>query len=178
MTENDSTIWELPRNDFHNCFGCSQNNQHGLKLRFWYIPDGCRSYYTIPSEYSGFSGIAHGGIIATMLDEVAAWTIIVHYLRPGITQNMSIRYLKPVKTCTEILIEGKIIENNEKSSKILSIISSKEGKVLAEAESNWLIPSYSTISKIMGVDKETIEEEMNKFILPLQEFLNKKREKK
>jgi len=177
MTENDSSIWELPRNDFHNCFGCSQNNQHGLKLRFWYTPDGCRSYYTIPSEYSGFSGIAHGGIIATMLDEVAAWTIIVHYLRLGITQNISIRYLKPVKTCTEILIEGKIIENNEKSAKILSIISSNEGKVLAEAKSNWLIPSYSIISQIMGVDKETIESEISQYILPLQEFLSKKREK-
>ena len=177
MTENDSSIWELPRNDFHNCFGCSQNNQHGLKLRFWYTPDGCRSYYTIPSEYSGFSGIAHGGIIATMLDEVAAWTIIVHYLRLGITQNISIRYLKPVKTCTEILIEGKIIENNEKSAKILSIISSSEGKVLAEAESNWLVPSYSIISKIMGVSKKTIESEINQYTLPLQEFLSKKREK-
>jgi hypothetical protein len=172
MSKKESSVWKLPQNDFHNCFGCSQKNIHGLKLRFWYTAEGCLSYYSIPSEFCGFSGIAHGGIIATLLDEVAAWTIITHLFKVGITLNSSIKYLKPIHTDVEIIVEGKIIENDEKNVKILSTISSTNGAVLAKAESNWLIPSYSTIAKIIGADKEILETEMNQFIAPVQEFLD------
>lgn len=172
MSKKESSIRKLPQNDFHNCFGCSQNNLRGLKLRFWYTADSCLSYYSIPSEFCGFGGIAHGGIIATLLDEVAAWTIITHLFKVGITLNSSIKYLKPIHTDVEIIIEGKIVKNDEKSAKVLTTISSTTGTVLAKAESNWLIPTYSTIAKIMGVDKEIFEAEMDQFVTPVQEFLS------
>ncbi|MFX0087679.1 MAG: PaaI family thioesterase [Candidatus Hodarchaeota archaeon] len=171
MSEKNSSVWKLPQNDFLDCFGCSQKNLLGLKLQFWYTADSCLSYYTIPSQFCGFSGIAHGGIIATILDEVAAWTIITQLLKVGITLNSSIEYLKPIRTDVDIIIEGKVIENDEKSAKVLTTISSPNGVILAKAKSNWLIPSYSTIAKILGVEEEVLETEMNQFIAPVQEFL-------
>ncbi|MHA2075034.1 MAG: PaaI family thioesterase [Candidatus Hodarchaeales archaeon] len=174
MSNKISSKWKLPQNDFYNCYGCSQKNIQGLKLRFWYTNDGCLSYYTIPRDFCGFNGIAHGGVIATILDEIAAWTIITHLFRFGITLQSLIKYLKPVRTDVEIIVEGKIINNNSTHVNILSTISSTKDIVLAKAESKWLIPINSTIAKIMGIDENTVQRELSQFIGPIQEFLKKK----
>ncbi len=174
MSNKISSKWKLPQNDFYNCYGCSQKNVRGLKLRFWYTDDRCLSYYTIPSDFCGFNGIAHGGVIATILDEVAAWTIITHLFRFGITLQSLIKYLKPVQTDVEIIIEGKIVDNDGTNVNIISTISSKKDIVLAKAESKWLIPTNSTIAKIMGIEENTVKTELNQFIGPIQEFLKNK----
>ena len=63
MYQNKTEELLLPRRGFVDCFGCSPHNPKGLKLRIWYTKKGCKSYYTIPKEYCGFKGLAHGGII-------------------------------------------------------------------------------------------------------------------
>ena len=66
-----------------NCFACSRNNMKGLRLRFWYSEKGCFTRYTIPDYMCGFTGLAHGGIIALLLDETAAYAVISHLVRLG-----------------------------------------------------------------------------------------------
>ncbi|MHA1156965.1 MAG: PaaI family thioesterase, partial [Candidatus Heimdallarchaeota archaeon] len=151
MAQNNTEEWLLPSRGFVDCFGCAPHNTKGLKLRIWYTKKGCISYYTIPEEYCGFTGLTHGGIIATLMDEVAAWTIITHLRRIGITLQVNVRYLKPVPTGVEINIEGVILENNEENVVSLARILSKKGTVLAEAESRWLLPDSNHLQKITGI---------------------------
>gem|GEM_PF-4431615 len=54
-----------------NCFACSPRNRYGLKLIFFRTEQG----------------IAHGGIVATLLDEVAAWALIAHAGNPGLPRT-------------------------------------------------------------------------------------------
>ncbi len=165
---------EIPKVNFSNCFGCSPSNSHGLKLRFWLSDKGCiKSRCVIPSHFCGFDGLAHGGIIATLLDEIAAWTNFVHLQRIGVTLEASIHYFKPVPTDTEILIEGNLIQNDEKKSIINSTIHSSEGTLLAEAKSTWLLPSSSTIAKMTGVDESEIQKMIEKMTKPISDFLAK-----
>ncbi|MFX0151102.1 MAG: PaaI family thioesterase [Candidatus Hodarchaeota archaeon] len=177
MSQDKSNSWQLPSRGFVDCFGCSPYNSKGLKLRIWYTEKGCMSYYTIPSEYCGFKGLAHGGIIATLLDEVAAWTIITQLFRVGITRQISIRYLKPVPTSEELEIKGELIQNDEQNAVILTKIRSKEGILLAEAESKWLLPTFSTIEEITGINKEEMEKTIERIIEPIQEVIRKQRKK-
>ena len=69
---------ELPNNWLGHCFGCSPKNPDGLQMKVLMSREGCISYIKVPEKFSGFDGIVHGGIIATLLDEIAAWTLLVH----------------------------------------------------------------------------------------------------
>ena len=69
----------------YNCFGCSPGNPYGLKCRF--VDEG--EYVTChwqPSEnYQGFFHILHGGIQATLIDEIASWAIFSREATAGVT---------------------------------------------------------------------------------------------
>ena len=173
MAQDNTEEWLLPSRGFVDCFGCAPHNTKGLKLRIWYSKKGCTSYYNIPEEYCGFKGLAHGGIIATLLDEIAAWTIITHLLRFGITLQADVRYLKPVPTGVEIEIKGRILENNEENAVSLARIQSKKGTILAEAESRWLLPDSNLLQKFTGISANEIENLIEKAISPIKDIVYK-----
>ncbi len=145
------------------CFGCSTTNPHGLHLRFWYSKQGCFTKCTIPNYLCGIDGIVHGGILALLLDEVAEWTIIVYLGRFGMTRNISIRYLKPVRTNTEITVESRIISQDDKNAVQLSTIHTADGTLVAESRSEWILPRLSTIASVANVDEAILQEFLAKY---------------
>ncbi len=159
-------LWEF------NCFGCSPSNDHGLKLKF-YLSDeeeGCFTECIISDNFCGFDGLVHGGIIAALLDEVAAWTIICQLYEVGITREIKTRFLNPVRANSKIRVEGEIIDYEGKNVTVLSKITSNKGLLLAEAESKWVIPSISTLAKIGGMNKEYIKQLIKSVIQPIQQL--------
>jgi len=56
----------------HNCFACGTLNVHGLHLELHAADDRCWVELTLPERFGGWDGIAHGGIVCTLLDEVMA----------------------------------------------------------------------------------------------------------
>lgn len=75
----------------YNCFGCSPNNENGLQMNF--VEDG--DYLTCDWEPRGFlqsyHDILHGGIQATLMDEIAAWLVQIKFKTAGVTSNMNLR---------------------------------------------------------------------------------------
>ena len=47
-------------------------------------------------HYQGFHDILHGGIQATMMDEIASWVVFVILDTAGVTYQLSTRFRKPV----------------------------------------------------------------------------------
>ena len=119
---------------------------------------GCVARCTIPHWMCGFDGLVHGGIIATLLDEAAAWACIAHLGRLGLTREMTTRYLKPVPTNTEILLEGRVVSHETHSAGIRSSIHSADGALLAEAESSWAFARLSRIASVAGVDEKILQQ--------------------
>ncbi len=50
------------------------------------------------THHQGFYNILHGGIQATLMDEIAAWTVQVKLRTAGVTTKMEVDYIKPVFT--------------------------------------------------------------------------------
>ncbi|UCG04485.1 MAG: PaaI family thioesterase [Candidatus Heimdallarchaeota archaeon] len=161
---------EIPNSWEFNCFGCSPTNEHGLQLRFYLSKKGCYAEYTVSSYFCGFDQWVHGGIIASMLDEVAAWSIMSHLFRVGITREITTKYLNPVQVNTIIYVEGEIVSSDEKNAIVRSRITSKDGVVLAEAESKWSLPSTSTLAKIAGIDEEELDQLFQRVIKPIKQL--------
>ena len=60
----------------HNCFACGTLNAHGLHLALHAGGGRCWVDTVLDDSFEGWDGIAHGGIISTILDEVMAWAVI------------------------------------------------------------------------------------------------------
>ena len=57
----------------HHCFACGSLNTTGMQLELHV--ERSRSWVELALEprFQGWDGIAHGGILCTILDEVMAW---------------------------------------------------------------------------------------------------------
>lgn len=80
----------------HNCFGCSPDNDQGLRMKFIEDGDFVISNWEPAGFLQGYHNILHGGIQAALIDEIGSWFVQVKMKTAGVTSNMNVRYLKPV----------------------------------------------------------------------------------
>jgi uncharacterized protein (TIGR00369 family) len=80
----------------YNCFGCSPGNQSGLQMTFEEDGEEIISRWDPKKYFQGYLNVLHGGIQATLIDEIASWTVYTRAGRAGVTSKLNVRYLKPV----------------------------------------------------------------------------------
>jgi acyl-coenzyme A thioesterase PaaI-like protein len=90
------------------CFICGMENPVGLKLRIYQIEPGIiETFYTAPDHFQGYPGILHGGIVATILDEICGRAHMGSSPRFMFTAKLEVKYRKNVPTGKIIKIIGK-----------------------------------------------------------------------
>ena len=94
------------------CFGCSPTSEAGLNLSFFRNGDEIHSLYSIPDRFHGAPGVAHGGIVATLIDEVSCATVFFSTDTGVVTGELTVRYLKPCPVERELLTRGKITDRS------------------------------------------------------------------
>lgn len=81
----------------HNCFGCGRMNEYGLQLAFHADQRGGVWADFIPAErFEGYTGMVHGGVLSTVLDEVMAWSLYRHATW-AVTAELTVRFRAPVR---------------------------------------------------------------------------------
>lgn len=93
--------------DDRRCFFCGDRNPHGFSLRFRSNGEWTEVDTVIPWYLQGFAGVAHGGIVAALLDEVMSHSV----KRAGIsavTGTLEVKYLKPCPTERVLTVRGKV----------------------------------------------------------------------
>lgn len=133
--------WHDPANiGEYNCFACSPYNNAGLKLDFWEDGDDVLTYWKPERKYEGWIGVLHGGIQATLLDEIGGWLVMVKLGTTGVTADMNVRYLKPVKVQKgQLCIRGRIVATEERIAKIKAELFDGEGEKCAEADLSYFV---------------------------------------
>ncbi|MBM4357286.1 MAG: hypothetical protein FJ096_04175 [Deltaproteobacteria bacterium] len=58
------------------CFGCAPDHPTGFHLEFEREGDAVRTRFVPSPHHQGPPGILHGGLVTTLADELAAWTIV------------------------------------------------------------------------------------------------------
>ncbi len=120
-----------------HCFVCGKENLNGLCMEFYEPESGyVVAHYTIPEWFQGYPGVAHGGIVASMLDEVAARTIMrgTPPERIVVTAQIRIRYRKPVPVNQPLRLEGILTKDRGFVAHADSKIFDSDGNLLAEAD--------------------------------------------
>jgi len=118
------------RDDY--CFACGKENPDGLQLDIKAENGYSHTKMKFPLYMQGYNGIVHGGLIATVLDELAVYAGISLGNKYA-TGEIKVRFKKPVKTGVEYVIEGEVIENKEKIVTAKSLIKDSDGVTYAEA---------------------------------------------
>ncbi len=153
------------------CFACSPHNEHGLKLNFTHVPGYCYTIYKIPSDYCGFETMSHGGIVATLLDETAGWTVMTNRFKFAFTMEANIKYIKPVPLNTNLVIVGKIESEEGQNLFLKSSIYLENGLLLAEMNSKWFSPTQEQATKITGANPTYLAKYSNDAFSKIKEAL-------
>lgn len=125
--------------DDGNCFACGKNNPHSLGMQVRYESEQALCRLSLDKRFQGWAGMAHGGITATMLDEIMAHAVI-HNLGQGITINFSMRYRAAVPLEQELEVRGWIKERRSRKAVAQSqVVLAASGQVLAEATADFLL---------------------------------------
>jgi acyl-coenzyme A thioesterase PaaI-like protein len=77
------------------CFGCGRDNPCGLRLEAHREGDDVRAKVTFGAHHSGAPAFAHGGAVATAIDDCLGFLIYV-IGEPAVTAKLEVNYRKPV----------------------------------------------------------------------------------
>jgi len=117
----------------HHCFGCGTLNASGLGLVLHVEPRRGWTELTLEQRFEGWDGIAHGGILCTILDEVMAWSLVGED-NWGVTARISVAFKKPVEIGHPIRAEGWITRSRRRLvDTAAQIVDPRTGDVFATA---------------------------------------------
>jgi acyl-coenzyme A thioesterase PaaI-like protein len=102
---------DITLDDDQMCFCCGPLNPIGLKLLFQRTPEGRTATVWRPrKEHQGFKDIVHGGLVATVLDEVMIRTLYDRGIS-AVTGSMQTKLMKPLRWGRDYRFEGWIAQD-------------------------------------------------------------------
>jgi acyl-coenzyme A thioesterase PaaI-like protein len=113
------------------CFGCGQANLFGLQMEL--EPSGDSSVsgrFFVKQDHQGPPGYAHGGIMATALDE--AMSLLAHRVgKYPLTASLSIELKAPAPVGTFVEVSAEVVSTKGRRLDLRST-ASNQGVVVAE----------------------------------------------
>lgn len=131
---------KLEPNPTNACFGCGGANAEGMKLAFEQDDERKRivGKFRMDARYQGGGGFVHGGIIALLLDEAMGKVCRFRAVR-AVTAELTVEYLKPVRTAEEIEIEAFESEQQGRSLFHRGEIRNAAGDLLARGRGRFVM---------------------------------------
>ncbi len=118
------------------CFICGLENPVGLKLRIYEVEPGTiETTFTAPQHFQGYPGVLHGGIAASILDEISGRAHMGDPSQPRFmfTARLEVKYRKNVPVGEPLRIVGKAGRSKTNTAEGWAGIYDQEGQLLAEA---------------------------------------------
>jgi len=119
------------------CFVCGVENQQGLGLSFYETgPDTVETTVVLPEHLQGYPGVAHGGIVTALLDEVTLRAAVIgqpeHLM---VTGKIEVRFRQNVPIGVPLRVVGTLLERKRRATRTRGEVLLPDGRVGAEAES-------------------------------------------
>ena len=143
----------------HHCFACGTDNPIGLNMQFYRLGDMVCSDITLERNHEGWEGMAHGGIISTLLDEVMSWTVLYFKRTFLVTRKMDMKYIKPVPLSIPLTAQGKILDDTcAPKIEIRGELVDAAGKLLVRSRGEFVMLAKDQLSSVSnGLKQEMID---------------------
>lgn len=138
------------------CFGCGGGNARGMRLAFEFDESSQRviGRFRLGPEYQGATGFIHGGIIATVLDEVMSKLSRFSNVR-AVTAELTVEYLRPVRVDEELRVEGFATRRDGRELYQEGEIRNAAGVLLARGRGRFVIIDPERYNKKNQASAET-----------------------
>ncbi|MFI6645169.1 PaaI family thioesterase [Streptomyces sp. NPDC050504] len=122
---------------YEQCFGCGGGQSHGLHLQAR-AGEGVSvtAEFTVTADHQGAPGLAHGGVLATALDETLGslqWLLRVI----AVTGRLETDFVRPVPLGTVLHLEAQVhaVHGRKIYSSAIGRIGGPDGPVAVRADS-------------------------------------------
>ncbi|MGA7886285.1 MAG: PaaI family thioesterase [Acidobacteriaceae bacterium] len=123
----------LAHGALNHCFGCGLENPSGLRLRFFTADDGSIVCHPrLARRFAGPPGHAHGGIIATLLDEAMSKANRARGI-VAMTRQLSVEYLRPVPLGARLTLTARHVTAHGRRHHCDARLTDAAGQLLATA---------------------------------------------
>ena len=141
---------ELPHT--HSCFVCGESNPRGLKLRFHTDGRVVTAKFRPCPEHIGFKGVVHGGITATVLDEIMVWACVVATKQFAFCAELNVRFLQPLTPDVEVSVTSELVADRRgRIFEAKAAVLNAAGEPLVQATGKYM-PIRSADATLMWAD--------------------------
>lgn len=132
------------RDRYDTCFGCGSANPIGLHLDGFTVEgDDVIAPFSPRVDFTGFEGTLHGGIVATALDEISAWSAMFTHGVLVFTAKLDIRYRSQAGSGDQFEMRGTVIERRGRRLTIKAQMH-RSGSVVAESSGLFIVAEELT----------------------------------
>lgn len=148
------------QNNSNMCLICGMKNKLGVKAQFYNMEDGSvGGLFTFLPEHQSYPGRVHGGMISTMIDELAGRALwVTQPDKIAVTLDISVKYRKPVPYNVPLMGRGVITEMLSRAFTAKCAVMDTDGNVLAEGTARYFIMPAEQITDA------SVEEELNIYV--------------
>lgn len=120
MTESLTEFVDRVRRHYDDgCFACGRDNPIGLHMDDFELQgDDVIARFKPRDHYRGSSGVLHGGVAATAIDEILVWAGILTERVMTVTGTMELRYRKPVPMDEELVVSARVDDRSGRRLKV------------------------------------------------------------
>ena len=120
------------------CLGCGPDNPHGHHLQAWRDGDRIRARHVFDARHVGAPGIAHGGALATVLDDLFGFVLyVVGDL--AVTRHLEVGYRAPVLLGVPYLLEAGLDRREGRKLFISARGVDETGALVVEAKAVFIV---------------------------------------
>ena len=128
---------ELPHT--RSCFVCGDANPLGFNLRSQTDGRVVRTTVVFRAGHVGFKETIHGGLTATLLDEIMTWACAVQAKRFAYCAELNVRYPHPVRPGQQLVATAELVANRRgRLFEASAELKDEAGTVLASATGKYL----------------------------------------
>lgn len=143
----------LSHGALNRCFGCGERNRTGLRLGFYVDAEHVIvSRVRLAKRFEGPPGHAHGGVIATLLDEAMS-KANRQFGVLAMTRQMEVEYLKPVPLGLRLLLTGRHTGAEGRKHRCEAELANEAGEVLARGKALFIEVDRKLLQKVSEVRK-------------------------
>ncbi len=134
---------------YPTCLGCGPDAEQGYHLQVRLDGDDVVGQHVFEQRQSGAPGIAHGGAVATVLDDLLGYLLYVAQV-PGVTRHLAVEYLRPVLVGPAYALRGAIESRDGRKLWVAATCTAPDGTVVATARGLFIAVDLSHFGDAVG----------------------------
>jgi uncharacterized protein (TIGR00369 family) len=121
------------------CFACGPDNPHGLHLAGFHEEGEYHVVRFVPQRpHQGWQGVTHGGIVATLLDEVMT-RLLYDRGEEAVTAELTVRYRQPLPTGEAVEARARERERRGRLVRLEAELRTEGGALVASGEGKFML---------------------------------------